>query len=272
MPVSPALGRRLGFAAVPVALLLTAAVGLAQPPDFPRGSGFPRAPDFPPEPDFPPPPAFPDPPAFPTLPPPVAAPFGGGQDVWRCSKCSHEMSSPNVTKCPKCGTTFTYVDNSDGTRTRTTAGRRTVTGYVKAAIGGVVLAIAVVGFLIRLGVKVAGGSSGKSSKPKKRTKPRRPPPEYFDDEDDDAPPRRSVRARVADDADDRPAPKRARAVPDDGDAGYEVVDAPPPQLARRATRPTSAPVPPRPSTASDSPFEVVDDAPRRARPRPPRDS
>lgn len=248
MPVSPALRRRLELAAVPVALLLTAAVGLAQP-------GFPRGPNFPQ--------------------PGGGNPGGGGENFWQCSKCSHKFTTPNVTKCPNCRTVFTYVDNGDGTRTTTSAGsRREIAGYGKLAIWAVVIGVGVVGFLIRLGVKVAAsGASSKPSRKKKRTKPRRPPPEYFDDDEDDAPPpRRSARARVADDEDDRPAPKRARAVPDDGDAGFEVVDAPPPQLARRATRPASAPIPPRPSVASDSPFEVVDDnAPRRARPRPRRD-
>ncbi len=248
MPVLPVFGRRVGLAAVPVVLLLTAAVGLGQQPYVPPAA----------------PPAF-DPrrPAGANAGTPAYEPW----ELDECRTCGHKFPiSLRAENCPKCKAALASgnTSNSDDdppTRVRARSAR--------SIIWLVVLGVSVLAAVVRYGIKFAvAAGSPKESRPKKRAKPRRPPPpEYFDDEEDDAPPRRS--ARASDDVDDRPAPKRARAVPDDGDSGFEVVDAPPPQLARRATRPAAAPAPPRPSApAADSPFEVVDDdAPRRPRPR-----
>ena len=195
---------------VAFALVLTVSLGMAQPPNFPRGPSFPQQPGFPNNPGRP---------GAPNAGFPVAGPE---MNSGTCSSCNKDISwtggSANAPKkCPHCGVKIGYVNNDDGTRTNLASGKT----YEKTPLwlGALIVAIAVVVILaIVVGKVVQSQSSSGAGKKRGKKKPRRR--EIEDDDDEDAAPRRRR---------DKPV-KRASAADDDfevlGDAPVPPVEPP----------------------------------------------
>jgi predicted nucleic acid-binding Zn-ribbon protein len=107
----------------------------------------------------------------------LAQPPGGGHpvDSIECKNCGHIIplrDGEKVTRCPNCGTEFSYVVNPDGTKTPTGASAGTGVNPKKIAygVGAAILLLAAVLAIVKL-VTGGGAKPKKKGKGKKKRRP-----------------------------------------------------------------------------------------------------